>query len=71
MVTLLPIEPRNEAHGALIVAAFSRHFIINGGKQDGWGNGAGYGYSNGPGPGYGDGGGWGYSGKHPEEWLVK
>jgi hypothetical protein len=58
MITLIPIEPLDEAHGMLIVAAFSRHFIINGGKQDGWGNGGGFRDSsgNGYGNGYGDGG---------------
>ena len=74
MVTLLPIEPLDEAHGMLIVAAFSRHFIINGGKQDGggdgdgycsgdgsgFGDGFGYDYGNGDGNGNGDGYGWDY-----------
>jgi len=68
MVTLLPIEPRNDAHGMLIVQAFSRHFIINGGKQDGWGDGDG-GY--GSGDDGGGGGGIRYGGKPPEEWRVE
>ena len=78
MVTLIPIEPRNEQHGMLIVEAFSRLFINGGGKEDGsgdgynYGGGDGYGYGNG---GYGDivgdgeGNGWG-NGKPPEEWRV-
>jgi len=77
MVTLLPIEPLDEAHGMLIVEAFSRLFINEGGQSDGngdgtgggtgggWGNG--YGYGGGWGNGDGDGGGWG---NPPEEWRV-
>jgi hypothetical protein len=65
MVTLLPIEPLNDAHGMLIVEAFSRLFVNRGGKEDG----DGWGY------GDGDGWGWGYGGnrygdKCPEEWRV-
>jgi hypothetical protein len=79
MITLIPIEPRNEAHGALIIAAFNKLFINRGGEEDGWGNGGGFregdGYSDG---GYGDGNGngsgygcdGGSGGKPPEEWLV-
>jgi hypothetical protein len=58
MVTLIPIEPLDEAHGMLIVAAFSRHFINRGGEEDGWGDGCG--------DGDGDG-----DGKPPEEWHVE
>jgi len=77
MVTLLPIEPRNEQHGALIVAAFNNLFINRGGQSDGsgdgYGDGSGYGdgYGDGTGYGYGTGGGYGDgTGKFPEEWLV-
>jgi hypothetical protein len=62
MVTLLPIEPRNEAHGALIVTAFNKLFINRGGQSDG--DGFGYDY------GYGEGDGGGDGGSPPEEWLV-
>jgi hypothetical protein len=68
MVTLLTIEPINEAHGMLIVEAFNMFFIDRGGKEDGLGYGWGYGYSNGD--GYGD-GGCTYSGKCPEEWQAE
>lgn len=77
MVTLHTIEPRNEAHGALIVTAFNKLFINRSGEEDGWGYGGG-GYGNG-GFGNGDGNGGGYGngdgngdgyGKPPEEWLV-
>jgi len=73
MVTLHTIEPRNEAHGALIIAAFNKLFINRGGEEDGWGDGDGDGYGNGGGNGYscGSGSGWGNGdGKPPEEWLV-
>jgi len=73
MVTLHKIEPRNEAHGALIIAAFNKLFINRGGEEDGWGDGDGDGYGNGGGNGYscGSGSGWGNGdGKPPEEWLV-
>ena len=43
MITLIPIEPLNDAHGALIVEAFSRLFINRGGQSDGCGYGDGYG----------------------------
>jgi len=79
MVTLLPIEPCDEAHGMLIVAAFNELFINWGGQSDGDGDGDGYGDRDGGGCGCGvgdligdgDGDGWGYGGKPPEEWLVK
>ena len=84
MVTLLPIEPRNEQHGMLIVEAFSRLFINRGGQSDGWGNGYGNGYGYGNGDGNGNGYGWGdgdgdggggdggngWGSKCPEEWRV-
>jgi hypothetical protein len=74
MVTLLPIEPLNDAHGMLIVEAFSRLFINRGGQSDGWGDGDGssgdgYGYGNGGGDGDGDGNGDDCD-KIPEEWRV-
>jgi hypothetical protein len=62
MTTLIPIEPLDEAHGALIVEAFNELFINSGGQSDG--DGFGYDYGN------GDGDGWA-TGKPPEEWLVK
>ena len=55
MVTLIPIEPLSDKHGALIVAAFNNLFINRGGQSDGWGGGDG----NGDGDGWGDGGGYG------------
>ena len=73
MVTLHTIEPRNEAHGALIVTAFNKLFINRGGEEDGWGDGngtgdgGGNGWGNGYGTGYGNGG---FCGSLPEEWLV-
>ena len=80
MVTLLPIEPRNEQHGMLIVEAFSRLFINRGGQSDGYGNGHGSGNGDGWGNGYGWGdgdgdsgggdGGNGWGNKCPEEWRV-
>ena len=72
MITIIPIEPLNQAHGTLIVAAFNRLFVDKGGQQDGWGDG-GRGYGNGGdgyGNGYGGGGGYG-DGKPPEEWRVE
>jgi hypothetical protein len=48
-ITLIPIEPLNERHGALVVEAFGRLFIDAGGQPDGYGGGTSYG-----------GGGWGY-----------
>jgi len=75
MITLIPIEPLNEAHGMLIVAAFNELFINWGGQSDGdgcgyggnggFGNGDGFGNGN----GFGDGDGCGY-GKPPEAWIV-
>lgn len=65
MVTLLPIEPRNDAHGMLIVEAFYNLFINGGGQSDGNGDGWGWGYVC-----YGDGDGGGF-GKCPEEWRVE
>jgi hypothetical protein len=77
MITLIPIEPLNEQHGALIVAAFNRFFIDEGGQPngDGTGNGS-YGDGNGTGNGTGNGGdgygdGWGYGSKIPDEWRVE
>ena len=84
MVTLIPIEPLDEAHGALIVAAFNKLFINRGGEEDGWGDGPGVGCGTGgyggDGTGWGDGGGYGYGwgdgaggagyDSPPEEWLV-
>jgi len=71
MITLIPIEPLSEQHGALIVEAFSRLLIDGGGQPDGTG------FVNtalrGDGDGYGDGwgGGWGVGGKIPDEWRVE
>jgi hypothetical protein len=50
-ITLIPIEPLNERHGALVVEAFSRLFIN--GERDGYGGGDSYG-----GGGWGCGYGW-------------
>ena len=78
MVTLLPIEPINEAHGALIVEAFNRFFIDRGGLWDsetcGWGYGNGDGEGDGFDEYYGDGkGGGGFNGgdKCPEAWQAE
>ena len=78
MVTLLTIEPVNEAHGMLIVEAFNRLFINGGGWPDNVGDGVGYGNGDGEGDGfddyYGDGkGGGGYAlpASCPEEWRTK
>ena len=78
MVTLHTIEPLDDKHGMLIVAAFNELFINWGGQSDG--DGFGYDYGNGDGGGcgcgYGDmvgdgnGDGWG-NGKPPEEWHVE
>ena len=63
MITLIPIEPLDDGHGALIVEAFGRLLIDGGGQPDGSGNGRGNGYGdgngrgNGRGDGYGDGNG--------------
>ena len=73
MITIIPIEPLNQAHGGLIVKAFNKLFIDRGGLANGDGC---YGYSNGD--GHGDGhsgcvggssGGFGF-GNVPEEWLI-
>ena len=78
MITLVPIEPVSEAHGALIVAAFNRLLIDGGGQPDGdgegwdgdWGDG--WGYGRGWGTRTGDGYGWGWgAGKIPEAWRVE
>ena len=58
MITLIPIEPLNEQHGALIVEAFSRLLIDAGGQPDG----DGYGWGT-------VGGGYGRV-KIPDEWRV-
>lgn len=69
MITIIPIEPLNQAHGTLIVAAFNKHFIDAGGLANGEGDGDGYGFGqcydngNGRGDGYGD--------KIPEEWRAE
>ena len=61
MITLIPIEPLDDGHGALIVEAFGRLLIDGGGQPDGSGdgrgNGNGNGRGNGRGNGYGDGNG--------------
>ena len=62
MITIIPIEPINEAHGMLIVKAFNRFFVDKGGQQDGWSH------------SYGDmdGDGWSnYGDKIPEEWRAE
>ena len=82
MITLIPIEPLDDRHGALIVEAFGRFFIDGGGQPDGYGgDGDGWGYGGDGwggggggdgwgdgGDGYGDGGG---NGPFPDEWRVK
>jgi len=35
MITLIPIEQVDDAHGALIVDAFNRLFVLNGGESGG------------------------------------
>ena len=75
MITIIPIEPISEAHGMLIVEAFSRLFIDRGGEQDGRGDGYGYSWSDGRGDGRGGGNGYGYGYgngdcKCPEEWQA-
>lgn len=61
MITIIPIEPLSDAHGALIVETFNMLFIDMGGKEDGAGYGWGYGDGNREGNGYGYGSGdpWG------------
>ena len=82
MITIIPIEPLNDQHAMLIVAAFNIHFIDGGGRSDDFGFGLGFGNGNGDGDGVGDGrgSGYGYSnggdgrgsgGKCPEEWRTK
>ena len=41
MITIIPIEPINEAYGGLIVEAFNKLFIDRGGQMDGDGGGFG------------------------------
>ena len=64
MITLIPIEPLDERHGALIVEVFGRFLIDGGGQPDGRGNGYGYGHGDGYGCGYGNGA------PIPDEWRV-
>ena len=75
MITIIPIEPLSDAHGALIVETFNMLFIDRGGRPDGegvglvylrdgggFGDGYGFvdhGYGNGCGDGGYEGGGWG------------
>jgi len=66
MITLIPIEQVDDAHGALIVDAFNRLFVLNGGENDGYG----YGDGRGSGDGWGDGNGSGGT-TAPEEWHIK
>jgi hypothetical protein len=71
-IKLIPIEPLNDAHGALIVDAFNRLFVINGGTADGyggWGGGGGDGWGGVCGYGDGDGTGGGND-DIPKEWRV-
>ena len=63
MITLIPIEPLDERHGALIVEAFGRFLIDGGGEPDGLGDGRGY--------GWGDGDGAASGGLIPDEWRVE
>ena len=69
MITIIPIEPLSEAHGMLIVAAFNRHFVDRGGKEDGRGDGFGYGDSRGD--GWGSGRAPYVRGNVPEEWRAE
>ena len=62
---IIPIEPLDDGHGALIVEAFGRFLIDGGGEPDGRGDGTGYGY----GDGYGRGDG--YGDPLPDEWRVE
>jgi hypothetical protein len=82
MITIIPIEPLSDAHGALIVESFNKLFIDRGGKADGDGSGYGDGWHEGNGYGYGSGDCWGDGrgagygdprgdgGKCPEEWQA-
>ena len=77
MMTLIPIEPLDDGHGALIVEAFGRFLIDGGGEPDGYGDGpsgffdSGGGWG-GRGDGWGDGWGDGFGGNGPipDEWRV-
>ena len=87
MITLIPIEPLDDRHGALIVEAFGRLLIDGGGEPDGLGDGRGYGCGDGDGRGYGrlrggdgwgdgrlrggDGWGDGWGDPFPDEWRVE
>ena len=71
MIHLIPIEPINDAHGALIVGAFNRLFVKDGGRADGWGDGYGGDGNGGGGYGGGYGGGSGGGSGVPKEWQVK
>lgn len=59
MITIIPIEPRSNEHGMLIIEAFNRHFVDGGGQPYGYGGG-GYGYSDGYTGGFGIGYGYGF-----------
>ena len=59
MITLIPIEPLDDGHGALIVEAFGRLLIDGGGEPDGLGDGWGGGW----------GGGW--DAPFPDEWRIE
>jgi len=79
MITLIPIEQVDDAHGALIVDAFNRLFVLNGGESDGYGDGNGWGYDIGYGDGWGNGRGYGDGcgdgcddgNAPPKEWHIK
>jgi len=79
------VEPVNDAHALLIIDAFNKIFIINGGEEDGHGYGNGlYGLRGahgdgglwGSGDGYGNGSSKGYGasgdggGTHNESWCL-
>lgn len=76
MITLIPIEPLDEGHGALIVKAFGWLLIDGGGQPDGYGNGYGggngdgYGLGGGNGCGNGDGSDFAGGASLPDEWRV-
>ena len=60
MINLIPIEPLNDMHGALIIKIFDKIFITGGGWFDGTGDGenideSGYCYGDNNGGGHGDG----------------
>jgi len=72
MITLIPIEQVDDAHGTLIVDAFNRLFVLNGGESDSYGDGSGTGWGYGNGNGWGNGWGNGYGGTTaPKEWHIK